>query len=442
MVTTACSDEPPTIDVAVTVGQESDVFSGIETVEIVGLDADGGEVVRGSAAPGGEVDLGEVPTDTLLTFEVRAEGGGAVVRGRSLAVLAGGIDGDAIPLFAQRTGSFARPPGALVNAHVGGVAAVIAERWLLSTGGDLAISAEGADVDPGAPEFYDLLAWGGAASTNLPRRARSIVTRGSAALIVDEAGATWVDFDSGSTFDAEAPSGVVWSLVAGGATVDAPDGVSYVVGGTRSRDRYGDFPVDDVLRVGSTGELSAAKLAAGRVGAAATWVDDVGLVVVGGTGDAAGVEVLGSGEATARPLPFATDRVEGAAVVPTGERSVVRVGGAFPESGASAPVVVLDLGCVEDCAPQIVLEAGRLPALRRTRAFSTPSGVITLGDDESGELRVFLVPLDGTAPTEAPLREPRRGAAVTAAPNGTLAILGGQRLDGTPAVNVEIWFPE
>jgi len=226
----ACSDEPPTIDVAVTIGQESGVFEGIASVEVVAFAADGAEVVRGSAAPGGEVDLGEVPTDTLLTFEVRAEGGGAAVRGRSLALLAGGVDGDVIPLFAQRTGSFARPPGALANAHVGGVAAVIAERWLLSTGGDLAISADGADVDPGAPEFYDLLAWGGAASTTLPRRARSIVTRGSAALIVDEAGATWVDFDSGSTFDVEAPSGITGSPVPGGITVDAPGGVSHAVG--------------------------------------------------------------------------------------------------------------------------------------------------------------------------------------------------------------------
>ena len=52
-------------------------------------------------------------------------------------------------------------------------AGVVGERWILSTGGSLALDADGADVDPGAADFYDLLGWGGAESTVLPRRARS-----------------------------------------------------------------------------------------------------------------------------------------------------------------------------------------------------------------------------------------------------------------------------
>jgi hypothetical protein len=46
------------------------------------------------------------------------------------------------------------------------------------------------------------------------------------------------------------------------------------------------------------------------------------------------------------------------------------------------------------------------------------------------------------AVTEMPLREPRRGATAVPAPNGTLALMGGVHLDGTPALSVEMFFPE
>jgi hypothetical protein len=42
---------------------------------------------------------------------------------------------------------------------------------------------------------------------------------------------------------------------------------------------------------------------------------------------------------------------------------------------------------------------------------------------------------------EVLLREPRRGAAVVPAPNGTLTLLGGQLLEGDAALRIESLFP-
>ena len=62
--------------------------------------------------------------------------------------------------------------------------------------------------------------------------------------------------------------------------------------------------------------------------------------------------------------------------------------------------------------------------------------------DEAGATRPYLVPLDRSAAVELPLKEPRSGAAVTPAPNGTLAVIGGLLPDGTGATHIEVLFPE
>jgi hypothetical protein len=58
-----------------------------------------------------------------------------------------------------------------------------------------------------------------------------------------------------------------------------------------------------------------------------------------------------------------------------------------------------------------------------------------------GLLRVFVVDLGGVT-TELPLREPRRGAVPLPTPLGTLALLGGEHADGTPATAAEFLFPK
>ena len=64
------------------------------------------------------------------------------------------------------------------------------------------------------------------------------------------------------------------------------------------------------------------------------------------------------------------------------------------------------------------------------------------GDDPNGQTRCFRVDVGNVSATELPLREPRLGASVVAAPNGTLAILGGTLVSGGPALSIESYFPE
>lgn len=444
----SCSDEPDEIEVAISLGYESGAMQAepaVVNVTVEAVDADGKVLASGSAEPGGSVDLGDYTTEEFVSFEVRGTdaSGAPVLRGRSLGFLAGALDGEALPIFAQRLGELSRPPGGIPNGHVGGVATIIAERWLLSTGGSRAVAADGGEAEPAAGDFYDLFAWDGASADTLPRAAASIVSRSTSVLLIDGAGATWFDFDSGDQFDAAAPGGTTFAAVAGGATVEAPDGVTFVVGATRT---LAAGATTTILRVDDEGNLTAANLATARAGAAATWVDGVGLVVTGGSTEGAGIEVLGSDDATAHALPFPASAVTGAGLVSIGESTALRVGGVETLEGAdgeaAAPSAVLSLTCAIDCAFDDFPAEAALPPLQGTSAYSTPRGILAIGSDASGATRVHLVPLDRTAAIELLLKEPRSGAAVTPAPNGTLAIIGGQLADGTGATHVEMFFPE
>jgi hypothetical protein len=68
--------------------------------------------------------------------------------------------------------------------------------------------------------------------------------------------------------------------------------------------------------------------------------------------------------------------------------------------------------------------------------------VLAIGDDEDGETLAFRVSFNEGTVTSLPLRDPRRGATAVAAPNGTLAILGGEKTVGGAATSVELYFPE
>lgn len=445
----ACDTDPATIEVAISLGHETgamQVEPVVAKVTVEAKNADGKVIGSGSAKPGGAVDLGDFSAEDFVAFEVRGAdaAGNAVLRGRSLGFLAGALDGEVLPLFAQRLGGFARPPGGIPLGHVGGVATIIAERWLISTGGARALAADGSEGDVASADFYDLFAWDGAAADELPRAAASIVGRSTSVLLIDGGGATWFDFDSGESAEADAPGGIDFASVAGGRTIEAPDGVSFVVGATRPA---GDATATTtVLRVAEDGTLTAAALATPRLGAAATWVEGVGLVVAGGSAEGAGIEVLGSDDELAHALPFPASTVTGAALVSIGESTALRVGGidvtADPEAVAPAPTSVVSLTCAVDCALDIFPDDATLPSIRGTVAYSTARGVLAVGADVDGATRPFLVPLDRTAAVEAPLREPRSGAAVTPAPNGTLAVIGGILPDGKGATHVEMFFPE
>ena len=237
-----------------------------------------------------------------------------------------------------------------------------------------------------------------------------------------------------------------WGDVAGGATVhNQSDGSAYIVGATRANN-----PTTAVLYVSATGQATPRTLLVPRAGAAAAWIQGVGLVVAGGSSDTtgAGVEVLTDGGANFVRQPFPTDGTTGAGIVALDGSTVLRAGGLSPDL-TRAPSVRLSLACGEDCQP---VPSGDTLDLMNPAGFWLDNGdTFWIGTDPEGNTAARQLGASGGI-TPVPLREPRIGAAVVpnrpikqtdlqGLPTGQFAVLGGHRPDGTPALTLEFYQP-
>jgi len=359
-------------------------------------------------------------------------GGEVQVRGRSLGLVIGSLESEVFPVFAQRVDRWSRPPGEMVQSHVGGVGAVLGERYLMLTGGR-SIGGEPSDL-----LFYDMLALGGVSGGKLSIVPESLVVSadGTAALFIGGDSALWLDFQSGDSYEPQRPAGLSsWAQVAGGRTIISPT-VAYVVGGTAAT------ASDRVLILAIDRSLSVVTLSGERARAAAVWIDGVGLVVAGGSDTTAGVEVLADGETTPQPLAFDPDPTSGATAVLGTEDDLVLVCGS--DAGAAAPIRQLDLACTADCMPT-VLSVDLGATLEACHAFAIEGERVLLSGSDSadGVARSFSFAVATADVVELALREPRKGAVTLPAPNGTLAIIGGSHADddNSPALTIETLFP-
>jgi hypothetical protein len=439
----ACSHDATPISINVTTGQETDAFTADPavaqvTVHVTSLDGSV-DVTSDPTPPGGTFDLGEVTSDQQVSVEVTGvtADNKTVLKGFSLSGILLSSVNDIVPVFAQRVNQWARPPGGLSQTHVGGCAAVMAERYLLLTGGATA-SKDVSTATPGSVDAYDLLTLGGATLTPLPVAPTTMVSTGTSVLLIGATDSAWVDFQEGTSAAPDLPAGLAaFGDLAGGRLIPGSidSGRVFVVGATRV-----DRPTKAVLAVDLDGTLTAFPLTIPRQGAAAVFIEKVGLVVAGGSAEAPGVELLADGGTGFVGLDFPADPVQGAGAATSGASGVALIGG---NNGlGAAPTRILNPGCVSSCAVE-ERDGAALPAtLGNVAAFTIPGGqAIVVGDEIGGGLtRTFLVDFT-SAPIELPLREPRQGATVIPAPNGTLALLGGQHPDGSPAVSVELFLP-
>lgn len=404
-------------------GQEEDPFTVDPLTERVIVDrilsSGSKKTIHDDSAPPARIDLGQ---GGIATFELRGTDAAGVARvwGRSVPIQTAGVAGLALPLFVSRTEGFASAPG-LLRGEVGPTPALamIGGRTLFATGGTIAERA--------ATESYDLGLWAPVQSQfslgcpEPPCAIRSLAAVGTTILAVGASWAIWVDLADGSNGQAEPPPGLGdWAAVAGGRTVSAGDRGEFIVGPTRA-----DKPSSSAVLL--TPELTLETVAlAERQGAAATWVDGRGLVLVGGSDTAAGAEVVAPGAAAGVVLPYPPDPSVGAALVARGD-SVWRLGGA-----TDAESVELSLNCGSNCSAAAV---GAPLALMDARAFSTDAEVVVVGVAASGATEVKL----GLSGTPLPLRVPRAAASALLLPTGHLAVVGGtQTSDGTPARNLEL----
>ncbi|APR77497.1 Hypothetical protein A7982_02844 [Minicystis rosea] len=426
------------LGIDVTAGLEKDAFTAdppVAKVNVSIVSLDGSVDAAVSTEPGGTFDFGNIGDDQQINIEVTGldATGATVMRGRSLTgIPVGGVEGE-LPVFVQRLGQWARPTEGLSQTHVGGIGGVIGNRYVLVTGGAKAMGDEDT-ADPTQVDAFDLLSMAPAVTGGWPRTPESIATLGDAVLLIDSAGATWVDYSSSTTYGAALPTGLgSFADVAGGIAVPADDGRAFIVGGSRR-----NTPSRAVLEVAADGTLTAYSTSIARKGAAAVWIDTVGLVIAGGSAEGPGVEVLADGATAFAARGYPADPVEGAAAVTDGGKGVGLIGGT--NGTTASPTRLLDPACVVMCTAKVPEGATPAVTLAKTTAYVLEgTRMLVVGDEPDGTTHTFTIDLTGGV-TELPLKEPRRGATPVPTQLASLAILGGEHLDGSPATSVELFF--
>jgi hypothetical protein len=415
-----CSSSPSgTLQIVLPDG-EPDVLtrSPAPTVlEVDSVDSSGtAHSITRASLPAAGIDLGSLDGTTIASLTVTGldSAGNRLVFGQTLPLEFGALDGITAPVFVQRAGELALMPQPLSDARPAPTLAVLAGRYLLVGGGDDPSSAL-------TTQLYDFAQLAPLAHPPvLPRAPKSIALVGTVAWLIDEEGATAFDF-SGQSGPAEVtpPAGGAFADVAGGATVLASDGSQYVVGATRPT----GAATATVLAVDPTGKASWKFLTGPRQGAAASWVDGRGLVVVGGSSTAAGVEILGSTSVSGSALAYPPDRSSGAGGASIDSQHVIVAGGILP-TGEDAGVRVFDLGCGAQCLPAVW---DNLPTpLASAQVFvhpGDPAHALVVGDEQDGTTHAYRVS-NGDAEPILP-REPHKGARALASPLGSVVLFGG-----------------
>ncbi len=430
----ACSSGTTVINLDVVVGQETDAMTvspAVTRVVVLGVSPEA-TTVTAEAAPGGTLDFGEINGDLAYTFDVTGYDGqgNTVLRGRSVGgIVPSSLSTGTFSVFVERLGGWSRPPGQIARAHTHAPAVAIGERYLFLTGGDAA--ADAAEV-----EEYDLFYWAAAKGETFPFAAQTLVSNVDSVLALGS-DAIWLDASGFAS--PTLPSGLTsFDELAGGSAVTSDDDRVFLVGATRP-----GGPTDAVLEIAADQSATVRRLVFPREGAAATWLTDVGLVVIGGSDTAPAVEVLPAQGTQFAVRDFPPDPTVGAGACASTLGTILLAGGT--SGGAGAKTRLFDPRCTSDCTMDTLDLATPDAALGRVAAFGLTKGrAVVTGDevDPKGQTRTFVVDYLSPAVTEMPLREPRRGATAVPAPNGTLALLGGVHPDGTGALAVEMFFPE
>lgn len=399
--------------ITLTTGEELDAFSRPPTPTLLvaeSLDRDGNvtDVVR-SPLPTSEISLGDKPRSGVGAFRVAATdaAGKVLLRGESQLVQFGALENASFEIFVQRTGEFARLPRAPSPLDVTHASLAVG-RYILAASGTTTF-------------LYDLVLLQPAASLPaLPREAKSLATFGTAALLIDDTGATALDLATGHPSEVPAPTGGTFAEVAGGNAITANDGSVVIVGGTRSSG--GATP--RILLLSNRGEVQFGVLTTSRQGACATWVEGRGVFVYGGGVDAASAvaEIIAPGASLGTPVQLPADPVEGCGAAALDASHVLVVGGIRPGDTNTGSARVIDLACTVDCRP--VAWSGSLPRVRAEAFALGAAAALVLGNDQVGNSHVYRFAPGGF--TELALKVPRRNAhLVGIGSTGAAAVVGG-----------------
>ncbi|MBN2194134.1 MAG: hypothetical protein JW751_15060 [Polyangiaceae bacterium] len=408
----------------------------IETVEVFREDTEGNREDYGTF---------EVTEDaTYLTFPITGPtasfdavgydvGGEAVANGRSFLLYPDGLRGTNLPLFMGRKQRFASPGSLVAPAGEDPCLTTLGGRFLLSSGLALGSTVNVYGFDFGLWQYsgdqgYDEFACPIVGSCNV--RSMAVVDDGYGTLIADD-WALWIDFVYGYSAEYQVPSRLdSFADVAGGATVNTNQGTAYIVGPTRAE------ATDAILRISEDGELAAVAATTPRAAAATTWIPERGLILVGGSEAAPGIEILADTSRDPALLSFPPDETAGAALVPFDDSLVLRIGG-IDADGEYAQTVVLDLGCTEDCVP---IPHSPPVELTEVQAFRLGEQILVFGTDAEGENAARLLDESGLG-DPIPLRDPRSRARAIQTYLGYVAVVGGTLASGADAKTIELYIP-
>jgi hypothetical protein len=373
---------------------------------VTGIDThDASTELAHARLPTDSIDLGERDENAIYELHVAAtdDANNTLLRGLTFPVQLGALEGASIPVFVQRLGEMARLPEPLTDGREAPLCAAVVGRYLtLAGGGDASRAA--------VTQIYDLASL--SPFTNpptLPRTPHTLAALGSRLLLIDDAGATWLELADSTTTVADAPSGGTWADVSGGTTLATPDGGSFVVGATRAATNPGATgPTARVLRIAADGTLSFVSLTQARLGAAAVYLDGRGLVVEGGSASGAGAEVLAIGATAALPLPYPADATAGAALAAIDATHLLVAGGV----GHEGETRVMDLGCAGACelaaGPVLPSPLSRADGVSLSGFEAGGADILLVGDDASGASHAVRV--SGGTATEVSFKVSRRGA--------------------------------
>ena len=376
----------------------------------------------------GPVDGFSLGLGDLARFHLRAADsqGNTLVSGDSIFIDPRGVAERVVPLVVGSAGKLGRvdQPAESFSAPIE-FSGSIASRYLFSVSG-----REG--------RLYDLGLWRASQAFDVPCPSETdctietvLVQQGWTAVFIGPSGASYLDFSTGATGFLEDLDGGGYADVSGGQVLSGPDDEIYVVGATRT-----SAPSDRVLRIAADNTLSVIRLASARQGAAAAYLAGRGLLVVGGSADAAGAEQLKPGADAFDTLDLPSDATSGAGLFES-SAGIIRVGGALAD--APAEMQRIDLGCAAPCPKQ---RAGPAVDSSAPVQLQTIEGgeVLLLGTGSDGNGALYRIDADSLPVSLEPVSTtPRSPGLLSLLPTGQVALTGGSS-GSSASTLLEIYF--
>jgi hypothetical protein len=407
-----------------TTGEEKEAvtYDGVERFEIERIDAsdDADRILRADTLPE-TLDLGATGT-----YRFRARGFDQnrvrVAAGRTLTLDLDNLMGGSIPLFMARTDRASRPSEELVLTPGSYPPAAVLSGtlvWVMRGGSDSITT-----------DSYSFALWrqntppDAFQSIECPRSpcelTNLVVSGGVYAVAIAQEWALAMNTATYRGDEFEAPDDLQsWGNVAGGRVLPGQNETALLVGATRL-----DGPTDYVVEFEDGVETTVYRLNSPRAGASVLFEPEIGVVVVGGSAEGAGVEVLRPNKERFVALDYPSDPVVGAALAVQDEHRLVRMGG-LTSAGDPAPTVRIDLECEKDCEleakPDLVV-----PARNAQGYYDGDTGVtIVVGEDPEGVMVAYRFDGESLSAVEVPKAQKRKHATVVELPTQQLLMLGG-----------------